>query len=74
VAGNAPFLTWNILRSMRPITSAIALDMAESVRGSAHYHSLFAMGAVLLIIALLMNWTAEWFHVRLLRRQGIREG
>ena len=74
VAGNAPFLTWNILRSMRPITSAIALDMAESVRGSAHFHSLFAMGAVLLLIALLMNWSAEWFHVRLLRRQGIREG
>ena len=72
VAGNAPFLTWNILRSMRPITSGIALDMAESVHGSAHYHALFAMGAVLLIIALLMNWTAEWFHVRLLRRQGVR--
>ena len=74
VAGNAPFLTWDLFRSMRPITSAIALDMAESVRGSAHYHSLFAMGAVLLVIALVMNWTAEWFHVRLLRRQGIREG
>jgi len=74
VAGNAPFLTWNIFRSMRPITSGIALDMLESVRGSAHYHSLFAMGAILLLIALTMNWTAEWFHVRLLRRQGVREG
>ena len=74
VAGNAPFLTWNIFRSLRPITSGIALDMLESVRGSAHYHSLFAMGAVLLLIALAMNWTAEWFHVRLLRRQGIRGG
>jgi len=74
VAGNAPFLTANLLQSMRPITSAIALDMAESVRGSAHFHALFAMGAVLLLIALAMNWTAEWFHGRLLRRQGIREG
>jgi phosphate transport system permease protein len=74
VAGNAPFLTWNIFKSMRPITSGIALDMLESVRGSAHYHALFAMGAVLLLIALAMNWTAEWFHGRLLRRQGVREG
>ena len=74
VAGNAPFLTWNLFRSLRPITSGIALDMLEAVRGSAHYHSLFAMGAVLLLIALAMNWTAEWFHVRLLRRQGVREG
>ncbi len=74
VAGNSPALTWRIWESMRPITSGIALDMLESVRGSAHYHSLFALGAVLLLIALVMNWTAEWFHVRLLRRQGIREG
>jgi len=74
VAGNSPALTWRIWESMRPITSGIALDMLESVRGSAHYHSLFALGAVLLLIALTMNWTAEWFHVRLLRRQGIREG
>lgn len=74
VAGNAPFLTANLFRSMRPITSAIALDMAESVHGSAHYHALFAMGAMLLLIALTLNWTAEWFHVRLLRRQGVREG
>jgi phosphate transport system permease protein len=74
VAGNAPQLTWRIWESIRPITSGIALDMLESVRGSAHYHSLFALGAILLLIALLMNWTAEWFHVRLLRRQGIRGG
>ncbi len=74
VAGNSAFLTWNIFRSMRPLTAGIALDMAESVHGSAHYHALFALGAMLLLIALVMNWTAEWFHVRLLRRQGIREG
>ncbi len=74
VAGNAPFLTWNILRPLRPITSAIALDMQESVRGSAHFHSLFAMGALLLLITLIMNWTAEWFHGRLLKRQGLKGG
>lgn len=73
VAGNAPFLTWNILRSMRPITSGIALDMSEAVRGSAHFHALFAMGAILLLITLMMNWTAEWFHGRLLKRQGLKE-
>ena len=74
VAGNSAFLSWNLFDSIRPLTAGIALDMAESVHYSAHYHALFALGAMLLLIALVMNWTAEWFHVRLLRRQGIREG
>jgi phosphate transport system permease protein len=74
VAGNSAFLSWDLFDSIRPLTAGIALDMAESVHYSAHYHALFALGAMLLLIALVMNWTAEWFHVRLLRRQGIREG
>ncbi len=69
VAGNSPQLTTSLLKPVRTITAGIALEMAETPFGSLHYHALFSLGALLLVITLAMNWTAEWFRGHVARRQ-----
>ncbi len=68
VAGNSPALTWSILRPVRTLTAGIALEMAEAPQGGAHYHALFALGAILLLITLATNGLAEWLCGRVARR------
>jgi len=70
VSGNAAQLTASFLKPVRTLTATIALEMAETPFGSTHYHALFALGALLLVITLCMNWIAEWFRGRLARRHG----
>ena len=70
VSGNAAQLTGSFLKPIRTLTATIALEMAETPFGSTHYHALFALGALLLVITLFMNWMAEWFRGRLARRHG----
>ena len=68
VAGNSLQLTASLLKPVRTLTAGIALEMAETPFGSLHYHALFALGALLLLVTLAMNWSAEWFRGRLERR------
>jgi phosphate transport system permease protein len=68
VAGNSPQITGSFLKPVRTLTSGIALEMGETPFGSTHYHALFALGAILLVITLAANWLAEWLHGRLVRR------
>ncbi len=68
VTGNSPQLTASLLKPVRTLTAGIALEMAETPFGSLHYHALFSLGALLLLITLGMNWSAEWFRGRLVRR------
>ncbi len=63
-SGNAnriPSPWWDITQSIRTITATIAGDMGECVKGSEHYHSLFALGLVLLVIIFIMNMFSEHF-------------
>jgi phosphate ABC transporter permease protein PstC len=59
VAGNAPILTKSLFEPVRTITSTIAIELGESSFGSAHFYSLFALGAVLFLITLGTNLFAE---------------
>ena len=70
VAGNSPQITGSFLKPVRTLTSGIALEMGETPFGSTHYHALFALGALLLLITLAMNWMAEGFRGRLARKHG----
>jgi len=70
VAGNSPQLVVSFLKPVRTLTSTIALEMGETPFESLHYHALFSLGALLLLITLSMNWTAEWFRGRMARRHG----
>ncbi len=70
VAGNAPQITASLLKPVRTLTGTIALEMAETPFGSSHYHALFGLGVILLVIALITNGLAEWFRGRLARKHG----
>jgi phosphate ABC transporter permease protein PstC len=70
VAGNSPQITGSFLKPVRTLTSGIALEMGETPFGSTHYHALFALGALLLLITLAMNWMAEGLRGRLARKHG----
>ncbi|MFP4581169.1 MAG: PstC family ABC transporter permease [Candidatus Sumerlaeia bacterium] len=62
-AGNASKLPepfYNYLTPIRTLTATIAGDMAETPRFSAHYHSLFVMGACLLAFSFVCNLVSEW--------------
>ncbi len=70
VTGNAAVVTANPLSPVRTMTATIAAEMGETVHGSAHYHALFAIAALLFAIALVVNGGAA----ALLRRVRDRSG
>ncbi len=61
-SGNAtqiPSPWWDISQSVRTLTATIAGDMGETAKGSDHYHALFALGAMLLIFTMIINFVGE---------------
>ncbi|MDR1515023.1 MAG: phosphate ABC transporter permease subunit PstC [Synergistaceae bacterium] len=54
-SGGAALLPESAFDPVRPLTSAIAAEMGETSVGSAHYHALFFMGFILLLITLSLN-------------------
>ncbi len=68
VAGGSSAFTLNPLKPIRPLTATIALEMGEAVQGGVHYHALFMLALVLLVITLGFNLLAE----RIKRRSSLR--
>ncbi len=61
VAGNAgviPDPIWNILSPLRTLTGTLGIEMGEVSVGSDHYHALFGVAVVLLVITLVINLSA----------------
>ena len=48
-----------ITQPVHTMTGIIAQEMGEVVRGSVHYRALFAVGMVLFLLALLINYAAQ---------------
>lgn len=67
-AGNAPIVSLSFLEPIRTMTATIALEMAEAPKGSVHYHALFAIGVVLLLVCMAFNLLADYFQERWRRR------
>ena len=61
VTGNASVIPRSFLQPVRTLTATIAAEMGETVRGSDHYHALFAIGMVLFVITFIINWCADFF-------------
>lgn len=59
LTGNASVMPKTILAPVRTLTATIAAEMGETVRGSEHYFSLFAIGLVLFGITFLINFLAD---------------
>jgi len=64
VAGGGAALTLDPLSPLRPMTSTIALEMGEAVQGGPHYHALFTLALMLLVITLGFNLLAERIRKR----------
>ena len=61
VAGNSAIIPdplWNILSPVRTLTGTLGIEMGEVPVGSDHYHALFGVAVVLLIITLVINISA----------------
>ncbi len=69
-AAQVPSPWWNITQSVRTMTATIAGEMGETVRGSQHYHCLFALGFVLLVFTFVLNLVSEYFLSRARRARG----
>lgn len=59
VAGGSARIPTSIFQSTRPMTSAIAAEMGETVVGDLHYQSLFAIAIVLFLITFCTNIITE---------------
>ncbi len=59
VTGNAAIITANPLASVRTLTATVAAEMGEVPFGSHHYHALFCIGVVLLLMTFGLNLLAQ---------------
>ncbi|MDD4363639.1 MAG: phosphate ABC transporter permease subunit PstC [Atribacterota bacterium] len=71
VTGGAAVIPTSFFKPVRPMTSTIAAEMGETVVGSTHYHSLFAIGLVLFLITLIFNVIAEIISRRYRLKLGL---
>lgn len=57
--GHAVQIPTSLLDPVRTLTATIAAELGEAVEGGAHYRVLFAIGTMLMVIALVVNLTAD---------------
>lgn len=59
-AGGAAVIPNWIFDPVRPMPAAIAAEMAEAPYRSLHYHALFGVGAILLLITLILSLISDF--------------
>jgi phosphate transport system permease protein len=67
-AGNTPILDWNLFNGFQTLSAAVATELPEAARGSAHYRVLFLVALVLFAITFVINTAAEIVRQRFRRR------
>ena len=68
VAGNSaviPSPLWDILSPIRTLTATLGIELAEVSAGSMHYHALFGIAVILLVITLLVNLASRFVTKRI---------
>jgi phosphate ABC transporter permease protein PstC len=73
VVGNLPRLPkplFDVFDQSAIFTSVIAGEMGEVPHGSLHYHSLFAVGFVLLVIVTVLNVSADLIRYKIQKKFG----
>ena len=68
VAGGSAQIPGSLFDSVRPLTSTLAAEMAETPIGSRHYQALFAIGGLLFCMTLAFNLLAFGLERRWKRR------
>ncbi len=69
VTGNAIEIPGSVFDPVRTMTATIAAEMGEVAFGGVHYHVLFLISVILLIITIGTNWIAQY----VLRKSRIAE-
>jgi phosphate transport system permease protein len=67
-SGNAAITSWSFAESVRTLSASIAAELGEVVQGSAHWHVLFFLGALLFVFTFILNWIGTNMVGRLRRR------
>ncbi|MFM8578115.1 MAG: ABC transporter permease subunit [Planctomycetaceae bacterium] len=67
-AGNTPILDWNLFNGFQTLSAAIASELPEAARGSAHSRVLFLAALTLFVITFVVNTAAELVRQRVRRR------
>ncbi|NDC62791.1 MAG: ABC transporter permease subunit [Planctomycetia bacterium] len=67
-AGNTPLVGWNIFNGFQTLSAAIATELPEAARGSAHYRVLFLAALTLFAMTFVVNTAAEIVRQRFRRR------
>ncbi|MBI1749337.1 MAG: phosphate ABC transporter permease subunit PstC [Acidobacteria bacterium] len=67
-SGNAAITSWSFSESVRTLSASIAAELGEVVQGSAHWHVLFFLGALLFVFTFVLNWLGTQMVGRLRRR------
>ncbi|MBP2144957.1 phosphate transport system permease protein [Methanofollis sp. W23] len=76
VTGNAAIIPdpiTNLLSPIRTLTGTLGIEMGEVAVGSTHYHALFGVAVVLLLITLGVNLAALWIMTRIQAGYGTEE-
>jgi phosphate transport system permease protein len=67
-AGNTPIMEWNVFNGFQTLSAAIATELPEAARGTAHYRVLFLAALVLFALTFVVNTLAEVVRQRFRRR------
>jgi phosphate transport system permease protein len=67
-AGNTPVMDWNLFSGGRSLSANLAVELAEAVRDSTHYRTLFFAALVLFALTFLLNTVAETVRQRFRKR------
>jgi phosphate transport system permease protein len=69
-AGNTPLLKWNIFNGFQTLSAALATELPEAARGTAHYRVLFLAALTLFAMTFVVNTIAEIVRQRVRRRSN----
>jgi phosphate transport system permease protein len=67
-AGNTPLMSWNLFNGFQTLSAAIATELPEAARGTAHYRVLFLAALTLFAVTFVVNTVAEIVRQRFRRR------
>lgn len=66
--GNIPVMDTNMFSGFRTLSANIAVELAEAVRNSTHYRTLFLAALSLFVLTFIVNTAAEIVRIRFRRR------
>ena len=72
ICGNSPVIPeplWDVFSPIRTLTSTLGIEIGEVPFGSGHYHALFGVAVLLLIITLIINISAVYILGKIKEKQ-----